>query len=305
MNREDFNMYHSDTIHNHPDYGTIQIFGHNEDEDSINFKTMSDDRGKEIHGVSIDEFRHMLSQPRLNHYAQGTSVMWPFQKGDRYFKKGLHNDRVYDVTLTTKLAVDCLATYDRMRDMIKQRKYHAINNISDVVNRIGIACLAKPNLEDICIFNETDEEERIRDFHFGPRKIVGDTLHSVVRFFQGRPFDIELVSRVRPGAVLDRYQMKLKDSIINMLNKKTLNKRGEEIRANLIAGKYDSSLINYVTDDMTKDAKEYYDPSVPTVTTKVFYKSIHLMDVGGQVNTDLVDIPFFSNMINVINREYS
>ena len=301
MNREDFNIYHSDTIHNHPDYGTIQIFGHNEDEDSINFKTMSDDRGREVHGVSIDEFRHMLSQPRLNHYAQGNSVMWPFQKGDRYFKKGLHNDRVYDVTLTTKLAVDCPATFDRMRDMIKQRKYHAINNMRDAVNRRGIACLAD---QDICIFNETDEEEQIRSFNFGPRKIEGDRLYGSVRFFKSRTFEIELVPQV-PGVILDKYQMKLKDSIVSMMTRKTLNKRGKDILANFIDSKYDSSLIEYVTDDMAKDAKDFYDPPVPTVTTKVFYKSIHLLDIGGPVNEDLKDIPFFKDMISLINREYT
>ena len=304
MNIDDFQMYYSDTTHNHIDLGTIQIFGYNTDDECVSYSVIGSDQGGTCH-QSIDEFRSKLSQPKLNHYAHNKSVLWPFQKGDRFFKKGLHSERIYDVPLTTRLAKSLPSTYDKIRDIIIQREHTTLHSISEPLNESGMVCISTDKLDHVCILNESNGPIKSPDFYFGPRSIKDDVLDGMVKFFTGRPHDIVLrIGSIAHPPALSRYHVLLKDKLIQTLRYKTLNDKGEEVLLNLISGFYDASIMAGMDDDMLSDAKDFFHPSEPKVTTKCFYKSIHLMDIGGDINEDLGDIPFFNEMMYTINKEY-
>ena len=298
-------MYFSDTVHNHRDLGTIQIFGYNTDDECVSYSVIGSDQSGKCH-QSIDEFRSKLSQPKLNHYAYNKSVLWPFQKGDRFFKKGLHSERIYDVSLTTRLAKNYPTTHDKIRDIIIQREHTTLRGISKPLNETGMVCVFTDKLDHICILNESDEPIKSPDFYFGPRKIEDGVLFCMVKFFIGRSHNIVLrISSEVPPSALSRYHVLLRDKLIHTLRSKTLNNKGEEILLNLVSGFYDASIMASMDDEMLNDAEDFFHPQEPKVTTKCFYKSIHLLDIGRDINEDLRDIPFFNEMMYTINREYS
>ena len=304
MNIDDFQMYYADTTHNHIDLGTIQIFGYNTDDEYISYSAIGSDQSGKCH-QSIDEFRSNLSQPKLNHYAHNKSVLWPFQKGDRYYKKGLHSERIYDVPLTTRLEKNFPTTHDKIRDIIMQRERTTLRGIKEHLNETGMVCISTDKLDHVCILNESDGPIKSPDFYFGPRKIEDDVLFGMVKFFTGRPHDIVLqIGSEAPPSALSRYHVLLRDKLIHTLRSKTLNDTGEEILLNLVSGFYDASIIAGVDDEMLNDIKDFFHPPEPKVTTKCFYKSIHLLDIGGDINEDLRDIPFFNEMMYTINKEY-
>jgi hypothetical protein len=169
-----------------------------------------------------------------------------------------------------------------------------------------MVCIFTDKLDHICILNESDGPIKSPDFYFGPRKIEDNVLYGMVKFFTGRPHDIVLRigSEVHPSA-LSRYHRMLKDKLIHTLRSKALNDQGEETLLNFVSGFYDASIIAGMDVEMLNDIKDFFEPPEPKVTTKFFYKSIHLLDIGGNENEDLRDIPFFKDIIRTINEEYS
>lgn len=304
MDSSDFTMYFSDTVHHHKELGNIMIYGC--DDECINYKDIATETGHRLEDVSIDDFRSMLTQPILKHYAQGRAVLWPFQRGDRFYKKGLHADRIHDVNLTSRLAKDCPTSYDRIKDILGQCVYKRLEDISVVVKHRGLACISNSELEYVCILDEMDRPKREKDFHFGPRKIEANGLQCTIRFFVGNTYDIYLRpdSTYSPIVLGDCHAM-LKEKLISVLEKKTLNAKGREVLGDFLAGKYDASLAVGLNEYAMEDAEEFFKPVVRVVTTKCFYKSIFLGDIGGDVNADLKDIKFFTDILDTVNRRYS
>ena len=307
MNTDDFHMYFSETTHDHADIGTIHIYGYDSEDECVNYRSyVTGSRGR-IDKCDMDYFRSRLKQPKLNHYSQSRSVMWPFQRGDRYYKKGLHNDRVYDVTLTTQLSLIRPSSYDRIKDILSEREYTALQNLSSVVGKRGVACVSNDKVDNICILNENDTPEKERDFFFHPRKIADDNLVGMIKFFTGRPYDVELiyVHESTPVSGMTKWHHMLKDNLISLFLNKTLNDKGTRVLHSLEMGRYDNSIVHNMNGRMLQDAEDYYSPVEPKHTTKCFYKSIYLMDIGGEINNDLIDIKFFKDMIDIVNRGYS